>query len=290
MQWLQSLETKRFDIQIWIVISLLSIIQIAGVLILNLLKPALQSHEIILILVWLIFYICFLTLMVIGKIQKIPTLLPFIIVTIAFVPFFQLGGIKGSLEFNLIAIGVVMVSAVKRKFRYLGIGYYIILLAFALLDDQKLHFLSPLLFIETTNKLEDFVFNLISILTFASFYKLSLLYKNKRLQDLKHELSQQNEEIRMQNIQLKYQQLLLKEANINLEQKISVQTKHLQEQNLAIENYTILSTQELNVPLSRMLEKIDDVELAECDLEIKLQHSIKNLKNVIQKQEMELSA
>lgn len=288
MLWLKTYLQKEFQIQIWIAAMLVGSIQMLFILGTILITSDPKLIDVGTFGLLLIIFTSVGFMMYKGYITKVPLIFPIVLLLIELGSFFQYGGSKGTIDFNLLAVSVFFVSVTTKKWRYWGIVFLTILIIWATIDTQLHGWMTTLLHERTTTSLNNYIFSLLAIVAYIACYKMVLIHENKRLNKLKSTLEQRHEEIKIQKEKLLAQQDMLIRSNDDIEQIIQKKTQRLHSQNQAIEEYISLSTKALHKPLNELLDEASKTSF-EGPLEEQLNLSILELNEVVHKLKKDLT-
>lgn len=289
MRWLKTLlHQKDFHLQTWIITAMLGILHISAILIFDFLDSSLNLPKITFQLILLLSFSTLTYLLITGKIRKVPVLIPCLLIVLIALDFIRFGGVKGTLDFNVLGAGVFFISVIQRKWSLAGLVFFHVILIATILDIHFNGWFSQHLYQETATQYSNYFVSLITVIVFITFYKSALVKESKRLYQLRQSSTHKNEEIKVQKEALEQQQQLLTKANQDLEESIQRKTKHLQQQSLAIEQYIELSTSALTDPLARIMD-ISKETCFQGTLEEQLQHTIDELNDVVTNLKNELT-
>jgi hypothetical protein len=286
MQVLQNLRNKDFKMQVWFVTAAVGATRTLKAVIQDMSSAAGTSGLIIDVLILLTFSVLCL-LIYWNRIVKVPLVIGLILLILVISSYVRLGGLEGTTEYNLMALGVLFVLVYDRKpLIWLMVAYFVSILA-ANLDLRFEGWLTKNLFDHVSVKLDNYFTTALALLILVVYFKDALISESRRITELRTRLGGQIATIRKQHQELEEQQQELHEANARLEEEISKHTQHTIRQNLAIENYIRLSTESLHKPLQSINAEIDGLR-EDNFLENLLKAEVSELHQVVNNIKVEL--
>lgn len=287
MKVLQHIQRKEFDLQIWFVAAVAASGRTLISVVNDLRDDVFSLSELLIDTTLLLMFVMIALLIYRNVVSRIHPMFSFVLLLLVGISFIQFGGVKGTTDYNLLAIGIFLMLVLSKKWTYIGMSAFFLITLVALIDIHIHGILSQWFFITIGNSKGEFFFTLATLLLLVVYFKYSLITESTRLINLKEELSSQNEEIQLQNEELEAQQEELKVTNLHLDQEINQKTIKLIQQINAIKDYIKLSSESLNLPVTALSTKSKQLNL-NSKFEKKLQDSIQELHEVISHQQLDL--
>jgi hypothetical protein len=236
----------------------------------------------------LIIFISLSVLIYLGKIRRIPVIFGILLILLLIFSYVQFGGVRGASEYNLMALGVLLVLAYRGKQLIWIMGLLFSLTILASLDLRFNGWLTQNFFKAFSISQDNYITTVVAILVLILYFKSALVAESKRLMLSRTELNDQIKSIQEKHVELEQQQHQLYEVNEKLEKDIEKHTGHIINQNKVIEDYIWLSTESLDAPLQNINSNIDNLN-ANDYLERRLKDQVAELNLVIHNLKMELS-
>lgn len=283
---LTNIQRKPFEIQVWIVITVIAGLRTLKAVVQDLTGTSTATGLAVDVFILLTFVALFL-LIYKEKIRHIPMIVGLILIILLTVSYVQFGGVGGTTEYNIMALGVLLVLAYKKKkLIWILISYFIIILT-ATLDLHFNGWLTRNFFKSYATSLDAYFTTLLTLLVLILYFKNALVSENKRIMELRQKLGRQIRTIRSQHKELEEQQQLLHEVNNRLEEEIKRHNHHIVNQDKAIQDYIWLSTESLHIPLQRIASSVHGLRENNF-LENQLKGQVAELRLVIQSLKEEL--
>jgi glucan phosphoethanolaminetransferase (alkaline phosphatase superfamily) len=283
---LTNIQRKPFEIQVWIVITAIAGLRTLKAVVQDLTGTSNATGLAVDVFILLTFVALFL-LIYKEKIRHIPIVVGLILIILLTVSYVQFGGVGGTTEYNIMALGVLLVLAYKKKkLIWILIAYFIIILA-ATLDLHFNGWLTRNFFKGYSTSLDAYFTTLLALLILILYFKNALVSESKRIIELRTKLGRQIRTIRSQHKELEKQQQLLHEVNNRLEEEIKRHDLHIVNQDKAIQDYIWLSTESLHIPLQRIASSVHGLRENNF-LESQLKGQVAELRLVIQSLKEEL--
>ncbi len=221
------------------------------------------------------------------RIKRIPITVGVILLLLLVVSYVQFGGVAGTSEYNLMALGVLFALAYNRKQLTWLMAFYVILILYANVDLRMQGMLSNAFFKGVSTSLDTYFTTLITLVALMFYFKKALINESVRVMEHRKELGDRIKIIERQNHELKEQQELLHKINRRLEREIRNHNSQIDQHDKAIRDFIWLSTESLQMPLQRILANLED--LSEKDsMETQLKSQVAELRSVVQNLKQEL--
>lgn len=284
--FLTSIHRKPFEIQVWIVITVIAGLRTLKAVIQDL-TGTLNLAGLAVDVFILLTFITLLLLIYKEKIRHVPMIVGFMLIILLTVSYVHFGGVGGTTEYNIMALGVLLVLAYKKKkLMWILILYFTFILA-ATLDLHFNGWLTRTFFKSYSTSLDAYFTTILALLMLILYFKNALVSESKRITELRAKLGHQIRTIRSQHKELEEQQQLLHEANNRLEEEIRRHNNHIVNQDRAIKDYIWLSTESLHSPLQRITSSVHGLR-GNNFLENQLKDQVAELRLVIHSLKEEL--
>lgn len=283
--FINNLQARPFEQQVWLVVT-----AVAG---LRSLKAVVQdilngSKGVLLIDIFILTTFCAVFLAIyFERIKRIPTVVGIILLLLLIVSYIQFGGVAGTSEYNLMALGVLFALAYNRKELIWMMSVYVVIVVAANLDIRMQGYMSSLFFKNVSSGLDTYFTTLITLLILMFYFKKALINESARVMELRKELGDRIKIIERQNNELKEQQHLLQKINKRLEREIKNHNTQINHQDRAIRDFIWLSTESLEMPLQRIVTNLEDLNENDA-METQLKGQVSELRSVIQNLKQEL--
>lgn len=283
----KDLQARPFELQVWFVITAIAALRTLKSVVQGIVNKVHTTGLVIDVLIFLVF--CGLCLLIyFKKIPRIPLIVGVILLILLILSYVQFGGVLGSTEYNIMALGVLFALAYKRKQFVLMMFLYVAFILVANLDLRFEGWLTRNFFKHFTTSLDNYLTTLLALLVLIKYFKSALVRESNRITKLRKKLSEQIKTIRMQNKELTEQQRLLHTVNASLAEEIKNHSNQIGRQNKAMKDYMWLSTESLQMPLKRISAYVTDLP-ENSILETKLKEQVDELNLVVQKLKDELT-
>jgi hypothetical protein len=219
------------------------------------------------------------------KISRVPMAVGILLILLLIFSYVQFGGVQGASEYNLMALAVLLVLAYRGRQLIWMMCLLFGLIILANLDLRFNGWLTQNVFKAFSISKDNYLTTLVAVVLLMLYFKSTLVIESDRLMISRTKLNDQIRTIQAQHVVLEEQQQQLHEMNATLERDIERHTRHIVNQNKAIEDYIRLSTESLDAPLrnintnfnsfsknSYLEERLKD-QVAELNLVI---HNLKN--------------
>jgi len=282
---LNRLQQKSFEMQVWIVITAIASLRTLKAVVQDLTgtpDPAGLAVDVFILLT----FIGLSVLIYLEKIRQVPVIVGLVLIILLTISYVQFGGVGGTTEYNIMALGVLLVLAYKKK-KLTGILIvYFALVLTANLDLRFNGWLTQNFFKRYATSLDAYFTTILALLVLILYFKNALVNESKRIMELRTELGRQIRTIRRQHEELE-EQHLLHEVNDRLEEEIRKHNHHIINQDKAIEDYIWLSTESLHIPLQRITSSAHGLR-ENSFLENQLKNQVAELRLVIHSLQQEL--
>jgi hypothetical protein len=285
-QLLTSIQRKPFEIQVWIVIAVIGGLRTLKAVVQDLVGTPNAAGLGVDVFILLTF-IALLLLIYKEKIRYVPTIVGLILIILLTISFVHFGGVGGSTEYNIMALGVVLVLAYnKKKLVWILISYFGFMLA-ATLDLHFHGWLTRNFFKHYSTSLDAYFTTVVVLVVLILYFKNALVSESNRIIELRTKLSRHIKTIRSQHKELEEQQQLLHAVNTRLSEEIGRHNLHIVNQDKAIKDYIWLSTESLHRPLQRITSSVNGLRENNF-LENQLKEQVAELRLVIHSLKEEL--
>lgn len=256
-QALTGLQEKPFELQVWIFITAIGALRAFKAVAQDLAYPGAAS-----LTVDSFIFVAFVTVCILiyrERIRHVPVLIAVILLVLLTVSFIRLGGVRGTSEYNLMALSILFVLAYKQRLLTIILAAYFLFILVASIDLRTEGWLSQHLFKKNSTSLDPYFTSLLTLLVFFLFFKNALARESARIVESRTRLGEQVRTIRRQNRELEAQQKLLRDINARLTEEINRHTREIDSQNKAIQDFIWLSTESLHLPLQRIASIVRDL-------------------------------
>lgn len=276
---LTGLQEKPFELQVWIVIiaigALRTLKSVAQDLVHGVGAAGLAIDSLILIT-----FVAVCLLIYHEKIRQVPLAVALVLLALLTVSFIRLGGVRGTSEYNLMALSILFVMAYDRRSLVMILALYFLAILTASIDLRVEGWMTRHFFNKTSTSLDVYFTTLLTLLAIFLYFKYALARESSRILQLRGTLDGQINTIRRQHRELEGQQRLLHDINARLKDEISRHNREIVTRNKAIQDFIWLSTESLHMPLQRITSIASD--LPEDDfLERQLKEQVAGLRLVI---------
>ncbi len=282
----KDLQTRPFELQVWFVVSAIAGIRTLKSVVQDIINRTNSTGLIIDVLILLVFCsLCFLIYK--RKIRSIPLIIGIILLVLLIFSYVQFGGLLGATEYNIMGLGVIFVLAYSRKQLVFLMILYVLLIVAANLDLRYEGWLTQSFFKYNSTSLDTYLTTLLTLLLIILYFKNALVRESSRVMELRVKLGGQVETIRQQQKELKDQKQFLQKVNGRLEEEIKNHSNEIDRQNRAMKDYIWLSTESLQIPLTRIRKCVADLS-DNGALEGKLKEQVDELTVVVKNLKSEL--
>jgi hypothetical protein len=264
---------------VWVVITAIASARTLKSVIQGLINPINSISLTIDALVLMVFLILFF-LLLFEKIQHLPIAGAILLMVLLVLSYVRLGGVAGTTEYNLMALGVLFVLAYRDRQLIFLMALYFLFIIGANLDLRHDGWLTQHVFQRTSTSLDNYFTTLITMVVLMLYFKHALVKESERVMNLRNKLRRQITTVKRQNEELEEQQKLLRFMNNRLKEEIKNQDDQINNQNKAIADYLWLSTESLQLSLQRILANARDLHGDDL-LETKLNDQIAELDTVV---------
>lgn len=283
---LTALHERPFELQVWVVITAIGALRTLKSVVQN----VVNSGGVASLAVDTFIFLTFVTVCVLiyqEKIRHVPVAVALIFMVLLTVSFVRLGGVRGTSEYNLMALSILFVVAYKQRVLIIILTVYFLLILTAILDLRVEGWMTRHLFSKNSTTLDTYFTSTLTLVAFFLYFKNALSRESARLLESRTTLSHKVRLIRRQHRELKGQQQLIHDINSRLAEEIDRHSRQIDTQNKAIDDFIWLSTQSLHLPLQRITAIARDLH-EEDSIESKLKDQVAELRLVIHSLKEEL--
>lgn len=277
--FLGNLQTKPFEFQVWVVITAIASVRTLKSVVQGLINPINTISLTIDSLVLMVF-LTLLFLLLFEKIKHLPIVGAILLLGLLILSYIRHGGVMGTTEYNLMALGVLFVLAYRGRQLVFLMTLFFLTIVVANLDLRYDGWLTQRFFQGNSTSLDNYFTTVIALVVLMFYFKHALVKESERVMNSRNKLRKQITTIRRQNEELREQQNLLHSMNNRLKEEIRNQDNQINHQNKAIEDYLWLSTESLQLSLHRIMTNARDLRGNDL-LEIKLNDQITELGTVV---------
>ena len=276
----KDLQTQPFELQVWFVITAIAGLRTLKSVVQDIVNKVHTTGLVIDVLIFLVF--CGLCLLIyFRKIPRIPLIVGVILLILLIFSYIQFGGVLGTTEYNIMALGVLFALAYNRKQLVWMMFPYVVFILVANLDLRFGGWLTKSFFKRFSTSLDNYFTTLLALLAIIIYFKNALVRESNRIMVLREKLGEQIKTIRTQNKELTERQGLLHKVNARLVEEIKNHSDQIVRQNKAMKDYMWLSTESLQMPLKRISSYVTDLP-ENSILETKLKEQVSELNLVVQ--------
>lgn len=277
--FLGNLQTKPFELQVWIVITAIASARTLKSVVQGFVNP-INTISLTIDGLVLVVFLTLLFLLLFEKIKHLPIAGAILLLGLLILSYIRHGGVMGTTEYNLMALGVLFVLAYQGQQLVFLIALSFLLIITANLDLRYEGWLTQHFFQRNSTSLDNYFTTFVALVVLMLYFKYALVKESERVMNSRKKLRRQVTTIRRQNEELKEQQKLLHSMNNRLKEEIKNQDNQINHQNKAIEDYLWLSTESLQLSLQRIMANARDLRGNDV-LEIKLNDQIAELSTVV---------
>ena len=278
-QTFTGLQERPFELQVWIVITAIGALRTLKAVLQDLANAGSIASLAVDSFILVVFVTVCLSIYR-GKIRHVPMAVAIILMVLLTVSFIRLGGVRGTSEYNIMALSILFVLAYRQRSLIWILALYFIFILAASVDLRMQGWMTQYLFKKISTGLDPYFTTLLTLLAFFMYFKYALVRESNRLLELRAKHGQQIGTIRTQHRELEGQQQLLHGINARLKDEINRRTREIVNQNKAIQDFIWLSTESLRMPLQRITTLADDLP-EDNFLESQLKEQVAELRLVI---------
>ena len=247
-----SLEQKPFELSAWAILTIIGCVRMLKDILQDLFIPQNSLTNLSVDIPLLIVFLVLLFLILKGTLKAVPLWAGFVLLFLTTWSFIRLGGVEGSSEYNIMALGVMFTLCYRGRSLAIIVSALFIVIVFANLDQVQHGRITSWIYGSTSNGYDSFYTTLIAIGVVLLYFKEMLKVETSKMRHVRDLLGGQRTLIRNQHEELLHQQAILSEANKRLDLDVQEYDDVIREQNAALDNYIYLSTQNLRLSISRM--------------------------------------
>lgn len=278
-QALTTLQDKPFELQIWIVITAIGALRTLKSVSQELVNDA-SAMSLTIDALILVTFVTACLLIYHEKIRHVPLVVALLLLVLLTASFVRLGGVRGTSEYNLMALSILFVMAYERRSLVLILVLYFLAILAASIDLHMQGWMTRQLFNKTSTSLDVYFTTLLTLLAIFLYFKNALASESNRILQLRGILDGKIGAIRHQHRELEGQQRLLHGINVRLKDEINKHSREIVTQNKAIQDFIWLSTESLHIPLQRITSIARDLPDNNF-LETELKEQVAELRLVI---------
>lgn len=218
-----------------------------------------------------------------DRLSKISIYIGLLLIVLVAVSYFKLGGIRGSSEYNLMAVAFLITFGYQQtKFIFLNIIFLLIIIGAEIGLSREF----PDRPFSTAN-LDSFLTTAIALTCTVAWVKHLLTKETEKILVLRNTLVINNKKLRLQHGELQKQKELLEISTNLLAKHEASNTSRIDQQRKAIDDFVILSTHAIRIPLEKMSSARTWLN-GKIELEEKLADQIVELEDIITQLETDL--
>jgi hypothetical protein len=247
-----SLEQKPFELSAWAILTTIGCVRILKDILQDLFITKNTPTNLLIDIPLLVVFLILLFLILKGTLKAVPLWAGFVLLMLTVWSFVRLGGVEGSSEYNVMALGVMFTLCYRGRDLAIIVLALFVMIVFANVDQVQHGRITEWLHRVTSNSYDSFYTSVIVIGVVLLYFKEMLKVETSKIRHVRELLGTQRTLIKNQHEELLHQQAILFDATKRLDQDVQLYDDVIREQNEAINDYIYLSTQNLRLSISRM--------------------------------------
>src|SRR5688572_10894710 len=190
-RFFKDLQAKPFELQVWVVVTAIAGLRTFKSVVQDVTGDTINTTGLFIDLSILLIFCGLCLLIYFRKIPRIPLIVGVMLLILLIFSYVQFGGVMGTSEYNLMALGVLFALAYNRKELTFIMILYVVMILVANVDLRFNGWLTRSFFKGNSTSLDNYLTTLFAVLLIIVYFKKALTRESNRITALRQKLNEQ---------------------------------------------------------------------------------------------------